>query len=243
MATIKELESQLATARQRVSESERARDRLADLPTADDAAEEQKALREARDELAHAGSELDGIRESVQHGEQEKAKAADTTQKAKDAASAHAEVEAYESLAAAFAPDGIPGDLLAEALDPINDRLAQHAVATGWPTVRIDADMAIAANGRQYRLLSESEQWRVDAMVAEALSHISGLRLLVLDRMDVLDLPSRGAALKWLKKLAADGEQDTIIVMATLKADPGKALGDDVGVFWLERSKRTAAAA
>ena len=42
----------------------------------------------------------------------------------------------------------------------------------------------ITAGGREYRLLSESERYRVDAVLAEAVANLSGARLLVLDRAD-----------------------------------------------------------
>ncbi len=112
------------------------------------------------------------------------------------------------------------GELLAEALRPINDRLRHSAELTGWMQPVIGADMTVTADGRPYALLSESEQWRVDAMLTEAIAQLSGLRLLVLDRLDVLDLPGRSQALAWMYELAAAGELDTAILLATLKALP-----------------------
>lgn len=53
---------------------------------------------------------------------------------------------------------------------------------TKWFRVGIEADMTITAGpGRTYALLSESEKRRADAMVAEAITHLTGLRLLVDD--------------------------------------------------------------
>jgi hypothetical protein len=81
--------------------------------------------------------------------------------------------------------------------------------------------MRILYNQRPYQLLSESEQWRVDAMLAEAVSHLSGLKLLVLDRMDVLVPEARNQLISWLDVLASTGEVDTALVIGTLKALPG----------------------
>jgi len=142
----------------------------------------------------------------------------------------HREVQAWEGLAEALAPDGIPGDLLAEALQPFNGRLRETATTTGWPQVHIGADMAITADGRAFNLLSESEQWRAGAAIAEALAYVSGVGLLVLDRMDVLDIPSRGQALQWLTSLA---DTHQVICMGTLKALPDK-LPEVVQGVWLE---------
>jgi len=98
--------------------------------------------------------------------------------------------------------------------------------------VAIDADMNVTANGRPYALLSESEQWRCDAMITEAIAHISGQQLMMLDRMDVLDLPGRGECLAWLEILAENSEISSVIVCATLKSAPAERTG--VQVVWLE---------
>lgn len=153
--------------------------------------------------------------------------------KTADALAHHLDVAAWEQVGDALAPDGIPRDLLAEALGPINDRLAQHAADATWPQVVIGSDMAITADGRDYRLLSESEQWRVDAMLAESVAHLSGLRLLVLDRFDVLDLPARSQLLNWLDILADAGEIDTALVFGTLKALPS-GLPPTIAAHWIE---------
>lgn len=148
------------------------------------------------------------------------------------AAEHHADVLAWLKLAEAFAPDGIPGELLAEALEPMNRLLAQHAQATGWKLTQIGADMAITASGRPYALLSESEQWRVDAMIGAALAELSGYRLLMLDRFDVLDIPGRGQLLNWLMDLAEAGTLETALLFGTLKSCPkGNEL---LGTHWID---------
>lgn len=158
--------------------------------------------------------------------------------KTKDAEQHHADVEAWTLIGDALAPDGIPGDMLAEALGPINARLAQAAADTGWRVVRVDADMGITTangigSGRIYSLLSESEKWRVDAMLAEAIAYLSGLKLLVLDRFDVLDVQGRVDALEWLDILAEQGEIETALVFGTLKALPAE-LPARIGAHWIE---------
>lgn len=151
------------------------------------------------------------------------------------ARAAHRAVCDWQRIADALAPDGIPGEMLAEALGPINDRLMKSSTDAEWPRIEIQPDMSILAalHERPYTLLSESEKWRADAMIAEAIAHISGVRLLVLDRADVLDLKGRGDLLAWLDALADDGEIDTALVFATLKAAPVN-LSDSCATFWIE---------
>lgn len=153
--------------------------------------------------------------------------------KTADAAQHHADVVAWDLIGDALAPDGIPGEMLAEALGPINLRLAQSALDANWLPVQIGADMAIACPDRAYPLLSESEKWRVDAMIAEAVSHLAGLKLLVLDRFDVLDLQGRADLLAWLDILAANGEIETALIFGTLKALPAE-LPATIDAHWIE---------
>lgn len=168
------------------------------------------ALQVSRNELS---GELERLRK-------DKAAAERADKSTQDAAAAHADVVAWDAIGDALAPDGIPGEILAEALTPINTRLAQSALDAEWPPVEIGREMQITAAGRSYNLLSESEKWRVDAMVAEAVSFQSGLKLLVLDRFDVLDSKGRTDLLAWLDVLATNKEVDTALVFGTLKSLP-----------------------
>lgn len=132
----------------------------------------------------------------------------------------HQDVLGWTHIADALAPDGIPGELLAEALGPINERLHDSAGIAEWEQVVIHSDMRITYGLRDYALISESEKWRTDAMIAEAVSFLAGVKLLVLDRFDVLDLKGREDLLYWLDGMATDGEIEAALVFGTLKALP-----------------------
>jgi hypothetical protein len=153
--------------------------------------------------------------------------------KTKKAAEHHAAVTAWLAIADALSPDGIPGQLLAEALQPLNSTLQIAAADTKWPCVCISPDMQITAGKRVYGLLSESEKWRVDAMIAQAVAKVSGHKMLMLDRMDVLDIPGRLALLQWLDMLAEDGTIDTALLFGTLKALP-TGLPSTIAAYWIE---------
>lgn len=241
-------------ARERLPEQQRSRDLLAsavandkrDQTAAQQAAAEAAAIEAELAEtfdaaaLADARTQLDALK--TQRAEiVRRIDAMKTVKAAVDAAQTktsaavqhHVDVAAWDAIGDALAPDGIPGEILAEAMGPVNERLASSAVDTDWPRVVIDADMAITADGRAYRLLSESERWRVDAMLAEAVASLSGARLLVLDRVDVLDLQGRSELLSWLDTLASAGELYTALLFATLKAPPTK-LPSSIAVHWIE---------
>jgi len=184
-------------------------------------------LKTLQDAIAGVGKEL----ESARTAQRAIAQAGELTGKA---AQHHADVVAWEALADALGPSGIPAELLAEALGPINDRLTAAANMTEWFRIGIEADMTITADGgRPYALLSESEKWRADAMIAEAITQLTGLRLLVLDRADVLIGAERDRLFWWLDDLAVDGAIDTALVFMSLKAPPG-ALPEAITPFWIE---------
>lgn len=219
-----------------------------DLAAADAAA---RALRELEDgglveaagdeEIATLKARIDTLKHDKKNQEagirmlEDSARlATEADEKTRRAAALHQDVQQWDAIADALAPDGIPGEMLAEALGPINERLTMSSNTSEWSRIGIEADMTITAEGgRPYALLSESEKWRADAMIAEAIAHLSGIRLLVLDRFDVLDIKGREDLLYWLDAMAEDGEIDTALVFGTLKALPAQ-LPETVAAFWIE---------
>lgn len=165
-------------------------------------------------------------------------------QKTIKAKAAHTDVLEWNAVAVQLSPDGIQAEVVASALSPINARMKQSSVDACWPVVAIEADMAIQAGGRTRPLLSVSEKWRVDAIFAEAVSHISGRKLLVLDGADVLDVKGREQLMGWLDILASMKEIDCALVGMTLKEKPKFIVGvdgvarsplpDTIEVCWIE---------
>lgn len=174
-----------------------------------DAAKQKAADLSAK--RAQITSQIDSLSAAKRAADQ----AAETTEKA---AQHHASITAWLAIAEALGPNGIPGQMVTEALAPFNDRLAQAAQDTGWPAVRVSPDMLITYGGRPYQLLSKSEKWRAEAMLAEAVSFLSGLKLIALDGLDVLGMTERAQALAWFDTLAINNEIDTLLVTATLKS-------------------------
>lgn len=161
----------------------------------------------------------------------EKAKQADD--KTKLAASHHHDVSEWAKVAEQLGPDGIPAQLLAQALRPVNTALRESALTTGWRQATINPDMSITAEGRAYNLLCESEKWRVDAMIAEAIAQLSEVRILMLDRVDVLDQAGRVELLMWLAGRAEAGAINTALLFATLKQPPS-GLPESINAVWIE---------
>ncbi|MCU9949819.1 AAA family ATPase [Pseudomonas sp. PDM13] len=149
------------------------------------------------------------------------------------AARHHADVVTWSLIGDALAPAGIPAKLLGEALAPVNDSLAILARLAKWRPVVIGNDMALTYGDRAYGLLSESERWRVDTLVALAIAQLSELRVVLLDRFDVLDLPSRTQMLVLLLELAKIKAIDSVVLCGTLKEPPAK-LPAPIAAYWIE---------
>jgi DNA repair exonuclease SbcCD ATPase subunit len=149
-----------------------------------------------------------------------------------DAANEHKAVTEWLAIADALAPAGIPSELLCDALKPINSALNAAAAHTGWYQVHIDGDVQITANERPYALLSKSEQWRVNAMIAVAIAQVSGLKIVMLDEVDILSPANRITLLTWLNEIA--GEIDTALLFATMKQMPS-GLPETISAHWMER--------
>ncbi len=187
----------------------------------------------ARAKVAALRAERKAIDDRVQALLNAKQAATSATERTANAARYHGDVQAWLAIADALSPDGIPGEILAEALQPFNAVLADLADLANWRAPAIDDDMSISWGGRRYRLLSESERWRVDALIGAALAEISGLRCLILDRFDCLDLPGRGDALGLVDALAVERNFDTILMLGTLKSAPA-APSDAFTSYWIE---------
>lgn len=199
---------------------------LAEVPDASEAAEakqQMETLKLQRAEVIKKSDAMKSVKAAIDAAES----------KTKQAAQHHEDVAQWDAIGGALSPNGIPAEILSAAIGPVNERLGLSAADTGWPCPVITDDMSITAGGREYRLLSESERWRVDAMLAETVAHLSGTRLLVLDRFDVLDLAGRAELLGWLDVLAETGEIDTALVFGTLKSAPA-ILPTTIGVHWIE---------
>lgn len=227
------LKSAVNNGKRDLTEAQAAAETLKQLEQEATDAPSEGAIMEAKSKVETLKNDRKGAQTRLDEVRATMRKAAEADGKTKKAAEYHADVQAWDKIADALAADGIPGELLAEALNPINDRLQGNANCAEWEPVTILADMSITYGSRDYTLISESEKWRVDAMIAEAVSHLSGVKLLVLDRFDVLDLKGREDLLYWLDGMGQDGDIDTALIFGTLKALPALNF-ETIEAHWIE---------
>lgn len=194
----------------------------------------QDALAVAEQTINELRQQRDGLRAKVEALQEVGRALAERDSVIAKASAHHADITQWLQIGEALAPSGIPAALLAEALAPFNDSMAVAARLARWQPVAITNDMVLTYGGRAYGLLSESERWRVDAVVALAIAQLSELRLVMLDRFDVLDLPSRTQLIRMLMELAKLETIDTVIVCGTLK-EPPLLKAPAVSVYWIEK--------
>ena len=178
--------------------------------------DQRQAIADARAHLAEANKGIDAS-EALRDA------ASKHAQIEEDAAKAHEAVCAWVQIADMLAPDGIPAELLAQAVKPFNDMLRTHAILAGWPIPRLNDAMLLQVDDLPYYVLSESEQWRVDALVTATIATLSHTRLMVLDRFDVLDGIGRSELLEWMEKARA--HLDCVLLFGTLNKAPASEAG------------------
>jgi hypothetical protein len=114
---------------------------------------------------------------------------------------------------------GIPAELVTRITRPIN--LALTKIASMWDAdaVMITPDMQLQrTDGEPYMLMSESAQWRANAMVQLALAQLTELKVVCIDRFDVA--LARAAFFDMLSQYTQLNPEVTVIACGSLKNTP-----------------------
>ena len=152
-------------------------------------------------------------------------------------AAAEQEVIIYDALQKALAPDGIPSQMIAEALDGINE-LLEDAASYFFPGryLHLTGDLGIVLQNSPYITLSKSAKYRVGIAFQYALAKLTGARILLIDEADILDDDRRGDLIKFLLAKVADFDQ--IMVFMTCIEPPDFVWdGNEMQVWWLENGQ------
>jgi len=229
------LQNRLANLKRDLATATAAKAQYDVLPPAAEAVDSTAELEEINGLLADAKAAKQDVTNKILDIQAATRNRAEAIKKNEAAAIQHGLVGMWLTIAEQLAPSGIPMQLLKKALEPVNKVLHQASVDTDWPRVIINEDMSITCGGRLYQLQSESFKWRADAMIAEMVAEISGLKFVMLDRVDVLDVTGRGELLGWLDMLVDVGAIDGSMSFATLTKMPESgALPASFEAFWVE---------
>lgn len=102
-----------------------------------------------------------------------------------------AQIGANQKLVDILSPEGLRRQKLQKALKVSNKQLAELSTEADYGTVTIDDDLEILYAGRRYFLLSQSEQYRVRAVIQIYVASHDKSPLVIFDSADVLDQDGR----------------------------------------------------
>lgn len=224
----------VSTVRANLTALEKQAARLKALREAMPSAVTERDIADARGEVMTAAANLRDAEGVLRDANASAAAAAEGRRLTAQATLHHEDVKAWLQAETLMKPSGVQSTLLQRGLKPFNAQLAELAKGLGWDAPRLGADFALRTGDRVYQLHSESEQYRIDTIIAAAIAITSGVKVLLLDRFDVLDAPGRSELLGYLGTSGKD-LFDTVIAAGTLKTRPdalAKQLG--VQVIWLD---------
>jgi hypothetical protein len=160
------------------------------------------------------------------------------TQKTLDATQARIEETAvkhehYDELCTLLAPSGIPGELITEKLGVLNARLKEHAEMVGQEILFRDDLVLSQVKGKPLWILGGSEQARARMAIAEAISHCTGVGLLLLDELNISVAADSARVKRWL---AGIGKTTQIVAAAaTNEPEPPKIPENSpIRIFWVQ---------
>lgn len=115
----------------------------------------------------------------------------------------------------------IPAEMLAKTIGPINTVMQQISTWWGYDPVMLNEELSLTTHGgMNYWLCSESARWRMNACMQLALAALSKLKLVCIDRFDVLLATRRAAFFDMLANYAEAYPDVTVLTMGTLTAAP-----------------------
>lgn len=101
------------------------------------------------------------------------------------------QIQANQKLVDILSPEGLRRQKLQKALKVYNKTLAGLSTAADFGTVTIDDELEILYGGRRYFLLSQSEQYRVRAVVQISVAINDQSPLVIFDGADIMDQDGR----------------------------------------------------
>ncbi|MCK4525922.1 AAA family ATPase [candidate division WOR-3 bacterium] len=147
---------------------------------------------------------------------------------------AEAEREHYDKLCTLLAPDGIPGELVAEKLGTLNTRLKKHSEMMGVSIQFLDDLSLVQTNKKQLWTLGGAETSRVRMAVAEAISHCTGVGLVLLDELNISVASDAASVRVWLTEIAEEGVQIIAAAATNAPGPPNVPKNAPVRMFWVE---------
>lgn len=120
----------------------------------------------------------------------------------RDAARLHETIVRYEAIVKAVGPTGVRTRMLERGEARLNAGLRVLSEESGWPATLVERGGVIFVGSRPVALCSESERWRAQAALQLTLAALSGSKVVVMDRADMLDAEGRAGLAKAIQRVA-----------------------------------------
>lgn len=145
------------------------------------------------------------------------------------------EIELYDLLAKSLAPDGIPSQLISEALDAVNTLLQEAADYLFARHLCLTPELKIVLEGSPFATLSKSEKFRVGVAFQYALAKLAGAKLMLIDEVDILDFVHQVELSNFLlARVASEGIQ---VLLFETADSPISSNSPEIKIQWLEHGK------
>lgn len=120
----------------------------------------------------------------------------------------------YAAMQAALDDAGFLSQRVEEPRTLLREKVLSLSKAAFRETVRIEVkdDFTVFLNGRPAEFASRGQQWTVGAVLAAAITSLTGFGILVLDDLNMVGPKARDRVLGMLRKLAEAGEIEQVFV-------------------------------
>ena len=139
-------------------------------------------------------------------------------QAARSATTLHDTVIRYSEAAKAIGPQGIRQRMMVDGIAALNSGLHRISSMTGWAAMQVDERGDMTWAGRPVQMGSESERWRAQAAMQLTIAALTKSRVVVLDRVDILD--DRAALAKALQTVSERTGVSIMICATETAANP-----------------------
>jgi len=120
----------------------------------------------------------------------------------KNATELQKKIEKLEKIVVVLKPEGLRKTMLTSGLDTFNKSAADICKKANWLAVGLTENLDILYGKRDYRLLSESEKFRVRATLQIVCAGLDGSEMIVIDGADILDSKGRNGLFAVLNYIA-----------------------------------------
>ena len=203
---------------------------------------ETEKLKEEIEILSNRRDEDQNILANINHNEGRKEEIDNQNAERKELED---QIEVLEVLVKTLSPKGLPGKILSKVIEPVQEKVNKKLqdFTGGLYSLRLEVEpdfrILVSHNNIEgnLKMLSSSERMRVGVVLQDALVSLSGLRFLIVDNVDILDIENQKLFIETLTKIK--GEYDTIIVLLTGERSEALNLSTNDGnhVWWLEQGE------